>query len=193
MFMYNDSYEYLKQLSDITKAINNTPSRPLGNMAPSAVNKSNEDEVRLREYLVRTKTKIHKRSKSTKKEGKQKVKKSKRSPYQFKVNDKVRITQTKFMREYSQKWTGEIFIVTRRFIRHGVPVYKLKDYANSALTGSYYSQELQAVDTNDVWKVSKILKKRKNSRGETELLVSWHQWPSKFDSWIKESDLQEAP
>ena len=43
-----------------------------------------------------------------------KVKKTKRSPYQFKVNDKVRITQekTKFMREYSQKWTvsgGSVF------------------------------------------------------------------------------------
>ena len=70
MFMYNQSYQYLKQLPDITKAINNTPTRPLGNMAPSTVNKSNEDEVRLREYLVRTKTKINKRSKSTKKEGK---------------------------------------------------------------------------------------------------------------------------
>ena len=54
MFMYNQSYQYLKQLPDITKAINNTPTRPLGNMAPSTVNKSNEDEVRLREYLVRT-------------------------------------------------------------------------------------------------------------------------------------------
>ena len=192
--MYNQSYQYLKQLSDITKAINNTPSRPLGNMAPSAVNKSNEDEVRLNEYLVRTKTKINKSSEPTKKEGKKKVKKTKRSPYQFKVNDKVRITQekTKFMREYSQKWTGEVFIVARRFMRHGVPVYKLKDFANVALTGSYYSQELQKVGTQDIWKVSKILKKRKTSSGETELLVSWHQWPSKFDSWIKESDLQEV-
>ena len=95
MFMYNQSYQYLKQLPDITKAINNTPSRPLGNMAPSAVNKSNEDEVRLNEYLVRTKTKINKSSEPTKKEGKKKVKKTKRSPYQFKVNDKVRITQEK--------------------------------------------------------------------------------------------------
>ena len=194
MFMYNQSYQYLKQLPDITKAINNTPSRPLGNMAPSAVNKSNEDEVRLNEYLVRTKTKINKSSEPTKKEGKKKVKKTKRSPYQFKVNDKVRITQekTKFMREYSQKWTGEVFIVARRFMRHGVPVYKLKDFSNVALTGSYYSQELQKVGTQDIWKVSKILKKRKTSSGETELLVSWHQWPSKFDSWIKESDLQEV-
>ena len=195
MFMYNQPYEYLKQLSDITKVNNNTPSRPLGNIAPSVVNKSNEDEVRLREYLVCTKTKINKRSKSTKKEGKKKAKKSKQSPFQFKVNDKVRITQekNKFMREYRQKWTGEIFIITRRYMRHGIPVYKLKDFANMALTGSYYSQELQCVDTHDVWKVSKILKKRKNASGETELSVSWHQWPSKFDSWIKESDLQEAP
>ena len=195
MFMYNQSYEYIKQLPDITKAINNTPSRPLGNMAPSAVSKSNEEEVRLNEYLVRTKTKINKSSESNKKLRQKKVKKTKRSPFQFKVNDKVRITQekTKFMREYSQKWTGEIFIVSHRFMRHGIPVYKLKDFDNMALTGSYYSQELQRFDTQEIWKVNKILKKRKNARGEMELLVSWHQWPSKFDSWIKQSDLQEVP
>ena len=69
-----------------------------------------------------------------------KVKKTKRSPYQFKVNDKVRITQekTKFMREYSQKWTGEIFIVTRRFRRHGVPAYKLKDFSNMTQLRPYW-------------------------------------------------------
>ena len=78
-------------------------------------------------------------------------------------------------------------------MRHGIPVYKLKDFDNMALTGSYYSQELQRFDTQEIWKVNKILKKRKNARGEMELLVSWHQWPSKFDSWIKQSDLQEVP
>ena len=195
MFMYNQSYEYVKQLPDLTKAINNTPSRPLGNMTPSSVNKTNEDEVRLNEYLVRTKTKLTKPQKSNKKERKKKVQRAKRSPFLFKVNDKVRITQekTKFMREYSQKWTGEIFIVDHRFIRHGVPVYKLRDFANEPLSSSYYSQELQkVVNTNDIWKVSKVLKRRKNVRGEAEVLVSWHQWSSKFDSWIKESDLCEV-
>ena len=112
-------------------------------MAPSSVNKSNEDEVRLEKYLVRTKTILVKRPESIKKEGKKKAKRSKRIPYQFKVSDKVRITQekTKFMREYSQKWTGEIFIVTRRFMRHGVPVYKLKDFADEPLSSSFYSQK----------------------------------------------------
>ena len=48
-----------------------------------------------------------------------------------------------------------------------------------ALTGSYYSQELQKIEhTTDIWKVNKILKKRKNARGETELLVSWHFFSS---------------
>ena len=195
MFMYNQSYEYIKQLPDITKAINDTPSRPLGNIEPSSVNKSNQEEVRLNEYLVRTKTKLVKRPKSSAKGGKKKIKRSKPNPYKFKVNDKVPITQekTKFMREYSQKWTGEIFIVTRRFLRQGVPVYKLKHFANEPLSSSYYTQELQKIENmTEIWKVNKILKRRKNARGETELLVSWDQWPSKFDSWINESDLQDV-
>ena len=83
MFMYNQSYEYIKQLPDITKAINNTPSRSLGNSSPSSVNESNQDEVRLNAYLVGTKTKLAKRPKSIKKEGKQKGKRTKRNPYKF--------------------------------------------------------------------------------------------------------------
>ena len=83
------------------------------------------------------------------------------------MHDKVRITQekNKFMREYSKKWTGEVFIITRRFKRRGVPVYKLKDFAGEALSGSYYSQELQKIDnTNDIWKVSNVLKKEREKK-----------------------------
>ena len=198
MFVYNQSYKYLEELPEITKAINKTPSRPLGNIAPSAVAKSNEDEVRLNAYLVRTKTKIGKSPKPIRPEAKKKPKKRQRSDlYQFKVNDKVRITQekTKFMREYSQKWTGEIFIVSHRFTRHGIPLYKLKDFAQEPVSGSFYSQEIQKMpDTNSqqTFRIDKILKKRKKPSGETELLVSWHQWPSKFNSWIKQSDLEEV-
>ena len=52
MFTYNQSYKFLDDLPKITQAINDTPSRSLGNIAPSAVNKSNADEVRLNAYLV---------------------------------------------------------------------------------------------------------------------------------------------
>jgi hypothetical protein len=56
---------------------------------------------------------------------KEKEKKSK-----FKINDQVRISYLKhaFQREYDQKWNGEVFIITHRYHRQSVDVYKLKDY-----------------------------------------------------------------
>ena len=36
--------------------------------------------------------------------------------------------------------------------------------------------------------VDKILKER-TRKGEKEVLVSWYQWPSKYNSWIKKSEL----
>ena len=58
MFSQKNSFKYLKELQDITNGINNTPNRSLGNIEPSSVNKSNEDEVRLNAYLVRSNTKL---------------------------------------------------------------------------------------------------------------------------------------
>jgi len=46
-------------------------------------------------------------------------------------------------------------------------------------------------DTNTLWKIDKILRKKK-VKGQTEVLVSWQNWPSKFDSWVKESDIQKV-
>ncbi|KAJ8317946.1 hypothetical protein KUTeg_003037 [Tegillarca granosa] len=59
MFTESQSYEYIKELLDIVQSINDTPSRPLGNVAPSNVHKNNEDKIRLNAYLVQTKIKLH--------------------------------------------------------------------------------------------------------------------------------------
>jgi hypothetical protein len=182
MFNQNQSYEFVEQLPAITKNINDTPSRPLGGMAPSEVTEKNVEETRYSAYLARLKK--PKRSQSSKK----------KRIYKFKVNDRVRITHTKhvFQREYGQKWTGEIFVVSQRYLSQGIPVYKLKDFAEEPITGTFYEQELQRVDKkeDEVWKVEKIIKTRK--KGVEEVLVSWHQWPSKFNSWIKKSELSEV-
>lgn len=95
------------------------------------------------------------------------------------------------MREYHQKWSGEIFVITQRYKRDGLPVYKLKDFAGDAITGTFYSQELQKVNvgTETEWKVDNVLKRRK-VKGIKQVLVRWRHWPSKYDSWINESELK---
>ncbi|XP_033725222.1 uncharacterized protein LOC117321454 [Pecten maximus] len=192
MFMQNQSYEYLSQLDSLTQSINDTPSRPLGNIAPSDVNKSNEEEVRLKAYLVRTKQKW--KPKEHKKESKTKKKREKPF-YKYKVGDRVRITHLKhpFQREYDQKWTGEVFVIRGRFKRQGLPLYRLEDFDGEHISGTFYSQELQRVnvDENTTWKIDKVIKERKRN-GETEVFVSWLHWPNTYNSWIPKKHLQDV-
>ena len=44
--------------------------------------------------------------------------------YAFKIGDRVRTTflHRPFQREYDTRWTGEIFKITRRFMRQGQPI-----------------------------------------------------------------------
>lgn len=85
-------------------------------------------------------------------------------PYKFKVGDHVRISHLRntFSREYDEKWSGEIFIVSERQLRGGLPIYRLKDYLNEEIKGTFYQAELQKVDVrkDDEFKVEKILQSR---------------------------------
>ncbi len=171
-----NSYRYMDVLLDIVSSYNDTHHRSLG-AAPSSVTKSNESESRLSQYLLR-------RPKDGKPNHKMK----------YNVGDVVRISHVRgvFDREYSQKWTGELFKVKSRYFRRGVPVYKLEDWSNEDVSGTFYDQELQSVhvDENTTFRIDKILKKRK-SGGRKEVLVRWLHWPKKYDSWIPEAEVTD--
>ena len=87
-----------------------------------------------------------------------------RKPFRFKVGDKVRLTYIRnpFTREYDEKWTEEIFKTSQNIIRGGLPVYRLKDFHEEEIKGTFYQSELQNVDVrdDDLWKIEKIVKKR---------------------------------
>ena len=68
-------------------------------------------------------------------------------------------------------------------------VYKLKDYANEDISGTWYDQEVHPIMKN-LYLVEKVLRKRKAVRGEQELFIKWKGWPNKFNSWIKDTDIQ---
>ncbi|XP_062599623.1 SCAN domain-containing protein 3-like [Saccostrea cucullata] len=59
-----------------------------------------------------------------------------------------------FFREYDEKWTGEIFIISQRILRGGLPVYRVKDFDEEEIRGTFYQSELQKVDIkeDDLWK-----------------------------------------
>ena len=95
-------------------------------------------------------------------------------------------------REYSQKWTGELFKIDIRFRREGVPVYTILDWDGERVDGTFYEPELQPVtiDPTTEYRVEKILKRRVRNKRK-EVLVRWLHWPKKYDSWIPEADVKD--
>ena len=95
-------------------------------------------------------------------------------------------------REYSQKWTGELFKIDTWFRREGVPVYTILDWDGERVDGTFYEPELQPVtiDPTTEYRVEKILKRRVRNKRK-EVLVRWLHWPKKYDSWIPEADVKD--
>ena len=92
----------------------------------------------------------------------------------FKVNDKVRISHLSyiFQRDYQEKWTEKIFIITHRHREQGIHLYRLKDFADEPIDGYLYEAEMQKVtkDADTLLRVEKVLKSR-TRKGQKEHFV----------------------
>jgi hypothetical protein len=87
-------------------------------------------------------------------------KRSRHRKYEYKIGEVVRVSHLRgvFDREYSQKWTGELFRVNKRYRRQDIPVYKIKDWNGDDVEGTFYKAELQPVhvDENTVYTIDEI-------------------------------------
>ena len=70
-------------------------------------------------------------------------------------------------------------------------VYKLTDTGGEEMKGSWYPEEVQQISKNR-YLIEKILRKRKSKDGTKEVLVKWKGWPTKFNTWIPETDLEHV-
>ena len=181
--MKNRTQGYIDVFQDIVHSYNHTLHRSLG-ATPASITEEKEGESRLQQYLLRR--------------GRTKQftipKKQTRKKYKFKINQTVRLSHVRsvFDREYSQKWTGEIFKIGTRFRREGVPVYTILDWDNERVEGTFYEPELQAVDVDLTmeYHIDKIVKRRVRNK-KKEVLVSWLHWPKKYNSWIPEAAVKD--
>ena len=80
--------------------------------------------------------------------------------YKFKLGDRVKISYLKnqFDREYSEKCTGEIFIIINKKMNQTIPMYQIKDYNNDIIHSYFYEPELQLafLVENTIYKIEKI-------------------------------------
>ena len=87
-------------------------------------------------------------------------------------------------------WTKEHFTVSQAVPpKRGTNrrVYKLVDYNDEAVKGSWYPEELQEISDNQ-YRIEKVLQRRTLPDGTNELFVLWEGWPEKYNWWIKETD-----
>ena len=180
-YMYNEqTREWAKALADITSSYNETYHRSIG-MSPAKAMTMSDEDLWVKQYLEEKGTRLKKKP-------------SRSTPYKFKIGDQVKLSFLKrpFERAYDQTFTGEVFHITERRMKQGIPVYTLKDYNNEPILGYFSEGEMQKAFVNEdtVYKIENILKTRKR-RGRTEVLVKWLGWPSKFNSWILQSQVKD--
>lgn len=171
-FTHHRTLRYVDVLPKLVHGYNQAYHRSI-KRAPASVNTKNE--VQVSENLF----------------GKTKLKSVKPK---LSVGDFVRINKTKrtFEKGYLPNWTQELFKILA-VIKNQTPVtYKIVDLDGEMVRGTFYSQELQRVEKDQIYEIESILDQRKRKVGKKwvkEIKVHWKGYPSKFDSWILESNL----
>ena len=108
----------------------------------------------------------------------------------LKVGDKVRIKYITnvFEKGYYPNWTDQLFAIVSMNKRKNRVVYTLKDEHDKILNKKFYTEELQKVKEN-LFRVEKVIKRRTRNKRK-EVYVKWLNYPTSFNSWILETDLQ---
>ena len=156
-------------IQELVDAYNNSRHRFIG-MAPADVQKKNENRLWVRLF----------------KDGDTYIKP------QIPQGAMVRASSHKkiFDKGYMPNWTRVHFIVSKAVPpRTGTKrrVYKLVDYKNEDVKGSWNPEELQEILDNQ-YRIEKVLRRRTLPNGTKELFVRLEGWPEKYNSWITKTD-----
>jgi len=183
-----NTHVWVNVLSKLTANYNATFHSSIG-MSPGQVSVDNEDQVWANQVLVPYLTR--KQRLTSKREKNNTVRKP---PYKVKIGDHVRISYKKraFERVYDSKFSGEVFVVAKRYRRQGRPVYQLRDLLGELLKGTFYNYEIQKVrvKSNPKYTIENVLK-TKTVRGKKMSFVKWLYYPKKFNSWIESSQVKK--
>ena len=173
-FTDKETRRYVDVLQQLVESYNMTKHRTIG-VAPSNVTKENEQEIWRRMY------RHHYNSENSNNLNVV----SKDAP--------IRLSKFKgvFDKGYLPNWTEEFFKVSSSAKKGKRRVYKVSDNLGELIEGQFYPEEIQEIDTkHHIHKIEKVLRKRKTAQG-TELFVKWKGFPSKFNSWVLQQDVQQ--
>ena len=90
-----------------------------------------------------------------------------------------------FEKGYLPGWTEEVSVV-HRVVPGPVPTYKIREWDDTPVEGTFYDADLQKVHVSDqaLFRIEKVLKRQKD-----QWLVNWKGWPDKYNSWIARGDV----
>jgi len=113
--------------------------------------------------------------------------KAKRASPKFKVGNRVRLNKIHrtFEKGYLPGWTEEVFVV-HRVVPGVVPTYKIREWDDTPVKGTFYEADLQKIHVSNqaMFRIEKVLKRQKG-----QVLVKWKGWPDKYNSWIASQDV----
>lgn len=199
MQKYN-TQRYVDKLQDFVDSQNRSHHRVIGMTPLSARDKGKEGEIwedarmgLVKKAIASIKAEAAKAKKTEKKPGKRKRKKRFQThKYKFKLGASVRIARLmpNFSKDYSEKWSTELFKIATRSVLDGVELYVLEDANGEKIVGQFYPQEIQEVtpDPDPLYRVERVL--RSTGRGRLRRhFVKWEGYPSEQNSWILDSEL----
>ena len=164
-----NTFKYLSVLPKLVSGYNASFHRSIGR-APRDVNESNAEQVWEKLYVDKKK------------------KKKKKNRGTLKVGDRVRLNKKHrpFKKGYLPGWTEEVFVITRANLDGNVPTYRISEWDDTPIKGTFYAQDLQKVTVtdDDLFRIDSVVRRKKD-----KVLVRWKGWPAKYDSWINKKDL----
>ena len=78
-------------------------------------------------------------------------------------------------------------------MRDGVIVYWIRDLSGEDVLGSFYREELEPVEysPNNIYKIEKILRRKRDKNGKMMYYIKWLNWGRKFNSWEYKDQLED--
>ena len=116
-----------------------------------------------------------------------------RIPFRLALGDSVRIAAERhpFLREHFQRWTEEIFVISKRWRHRNVNMYKVKDCADEELVSTFYGPELTKVEGADegLYRVERVLDE-KVENGIRMVKVKFTGYPERCAKWIPKRNVR---
>ena len=179
-------YNWVKILPKVMKSLNNSYNRVLKTSAKKA-----QFDLPNSVIWYRRNPPTRDKKRSLKKETA-----LKKIKFKFDIDDIVKIANlgSKFTRIRDETFSTELFKIISRTIKNNLEKYKIKDFNNEVIVGSFYKDQLvhshATTSKEKEYKVEKIIKKRTRN-GLKEILVKWVDYGKKFNSWIPQSYIRD--